>query len=260
MANSHTPAQGRADFSSVERQAPGPRSHFGQLNQTQHSTTGSTGYTANSSSVKVRASSSYKPVAPGAISSQVQMQALVEIPGNSIAFEPFFIKYPDLLPKIFALDLLGTQQRSIRRLLSSTSSTSLPSEHCHAKWDIHNGYWTRASRWKHLNDVFKKLLIYKYHIQIIQWVVLDSGVYQDQKSTNFVWILHRQGRQRFECASIREFSTKSWQPEEPRKSQCQEHPRSQRQKSSANKDERRRQNRYTDTNPARPEFSGDQAK
>ncbi|KAL8871059.1 MAG: hypothetical protein Q9198_007491 [Flavoplaca austrocitrina] len=63
------PAQGRADFSSVERQAPGPRSHFGQLNQTQHSTTGSTGYTANSSSVQVRASSSYKPVAPGAMSS-----------------------------------------------------------------------------------------------------------------------------------------------------------------------------------------------
>ncbi|KAL8733033.1 MAG: hypothetical protein Q9166_002431 [cf. Caloplaca sp. 2 TL-2023] len=63
------PAQGNSEFPSIERQAAGQRSHTSQLSQPQHTTTGSSGYTANSSSVQVRASSSYKPVAPGAMSS-----------------------------------------------------------------------------------------------------------------------------------------------------------------------------------------------
>ena len=47
----------------------GPRSQSTHLNQPQHLTTSSTGYTANSSSVQVRASSmAPRPVAPGAIS------------------------------------------------------------------------------------------------------------------------------------------------------------------------------------------------
>lgn len=55
---------------SVERAGPSQRSHSAQYNQPQHIATGSSGYTANSSSVQVRASSLVpKPVAPGAISS-----------------------------------------------------------------------------------------------------------------------------------------------------------------------------------------------
>lgn len=56
--------------STTERAGPSPRSHFGQYNQQQHVGAGSSGYTANSSSVQVRNSSLVpKPVAPGAISS-----------------------------------------------------------------------------------------------------------------------------------------------------------------------------------------------
>lgn len=56
--------------STGERAGPSPRSHFGQYNQHQHVSAGSSGYTANSSSVQVRNSSLIaKPVAPGAISS-----------------------------------------------------------------------------------------------------------------------------------------------------------------------------------------------
>ena len=54
----------------AERVGPSPRSHFGQFTQQQNVAAGSSGYTANSSSVQVR--NSYllaKPVAPGAISS-----------------------------------------------------------------------------------------------------------------------------------------------------------------------------------------------
>lgn len=55
---------------SMDRAAPSPRSQFAQYNQPQQIATGSSGYTANSSSVQVRASSLVpKPVAPGAISS-----------------------------------------------------------------------------------------------------------------------------------------------------------------------------------------------
>lgn len=54
----------------MERTGPSPRSQFAQFNQPQHIVTGSSGYTANSSSVQVRASSIVpKPVAPGAMSS-----------------------------------------------------------------------------------------------------------------------------------------------------------------------------------------------
>ncbi len=56
--------------STPERVGPSPRSHFGQYNQQQHIAAGSSGYTANSSSVQVRNSSLVaKSVAPGAISS-----------------------------------------------------------------------------------------------------------------------------------------------------------------------------------------------
>ena len=52
------------------RIGPGPRSTYAQFNQPQPIITGSSGYTANSSSIQVRASSLIpKPVAPGAISS-----------------------------------------------------------------------------------------------------------------------------------------------------------------------------------------------
>ncbi|KAL6713816.1 hypothetical protein ACLMJK_008310 [Lecanora helva] len=56
--------------STQEKVGPSPRSHFGQYNQHQHVPTGSSGYTANSSSVQIRNTSLLtKPVAPGAISS-----------------------------------------------------------------------------------------------------------------------------------------------------------------------------------------------
>ncbi len=61
------PAYGTPDISNVgERFGQSPRAAF---NQPQHVTTGSSGYTANSSSVQIRASSNIpKPVAPGSIS------------------------------------------------------------------------------------------------------------------------------------------------------------------------------------------------
>lgn len=56
--------------STAERMGPSPRSHCGQYNQHQPIVAGSSGYTANSSSVQVRNTSLVaKPVAPGAISS-----------------------------------------------------------------------------------------------------------------------------------------------------------------------------------------------
>lgn len=62
-------AHGVSD-SNTGRPGPSPRSHFGQYNSHQHVTAGSSGYTANSSSVQIRNSSFIaKPVAPGAISS-----------------------------------------------------------------------------------------------------------------------------------------------------------------------------------------------
>ena len=67
------PAYGVSESSNSSaggRTAASPRSQFAQYNQPQHIVTGSSGYTANSSSVQVRASSLIpKPVAPGAISS-----------------------------------------------------------------------------------------------------------------------------------------------------------------------------------------------
>lgn len=65
------PVQGVSDSSNaMERTGPSPRTQFAQFNQPQHIATGSSGYTANSSSVQVRASSVVpKPVAPGAMSS-----------------------------------------------------------------------------------------------------------------------------------------------------------------------------------------------
>lgn len=65
------PVQGVSDSPNpMERTGPSPRSQFAQFNQPQHIVTGSSGYTANSSSVQVRASSIVpKPVAPGAMSS-----------------------------------------------------------------------------------------------------------------------------------------------------------------------------------------------
>lgn len=65
------PAQGTSESPNAsERIGPSPRSQFAQYNQPQHIVTGSSGYTANSSSVQVRASSLIpKPVAPGAMSS-----------------------------------------------------------------------------------------------------------------------------------------------------------------------------------------------
>lgn len=65
------PAIGISDSrSALERAGSNARSQFTQFNQPQHLVTGSSGYTANSSSVQVRASSLVpKPVAPGAISS-----------------------------------------------------------------------------------------------------------------------------------------------------------------------------------------------
>lgn len=65
------PAQGIADSPTAnERSAPNPRSNLEQYAQPLNNSTGSSGYTANSSSVQVRASSMKpKPVAPGAISS-----------------------------------------------------------------------------------------------------------------------------------------------------------------------------------------------
>ena len=63
------PAYGASE-SAGEKAGPSPRSHFGQYNQHQPVTAGSSGYTANSSSVQIRNSSLLaKPVAPGAISS-----------------------------------------------------------------------------------------------------------------------------------------------------------------------------------------------
>ncbi|KAI4185989.1 MAG: hypothetical protein LQ348_004292 [Seirophora lacunosa] len=63
------PAQGSTHGPSMERPGPSPRSHYTQLQQPHHTATGSSGYTANSSSVQVRATSAPKPVAPGAMSS-----------------------------------------------------------------------------------------------------------------------------------------------------------------------------------------------
>ncbi|KAL8709681.1 MAG: hypothetical protein Q9220_005621 [cf. Caloplaca sp. 1 TL-2023] len=64
------PVQGNYDSSSMDRQGPSPRPQQTQPSQAQQTATGSSGYTANSSSVQVRASStSYKPVAPGAMAS-----------------------------------------------------------------------------------------------------------------------------------------------------------------------------------------------
>lgn len=65
------PVTGTRDSSTVSsRVPPSPRSPYAQFNQPQQVITGSTGYTANSSSVQVRASSmTPKPVAPGDISS-----------------------------------------------------------------------------------------------------------------------------------------------------------------------------------------------
>lgn len=63
------PAHGTSEGPPIERQGPSPRTHYNQLHQPHHTPTGSSGYTANSSSVQVRAASTYKPVAPGAMSS-----------------------------------------------------------------------------------------------------------------------------------------------------------------------------------------------
>lgn len=65
------PATGTRDSSAASsRVPPSPRSPYAQFNQPQQVITGSTGYTANSSSVQVRASSmTPKPLAPGDISS-----------------------------------------------------------------------------------------------------------------------------------------------------------------------------------------------
>lgn len=63
------PAHGNSEGPSMERQGPSARSHYPQLPQPHHTPTGSSGYTANSSSVQVRVASAYKPVAPGAMSS-----------------------------------------------------------------------------------------------------------------------------------------------------------------------------------------------
>ncbi|MCJ1479606.1 hypothetical protein MMC13_008292 [Lambiella insularis] len=52
------------------RVAPSPRSPFAQFNQPQPMVTGSTGYTANSSSIQIRATAmTPRPIAPGAIAS-----------------------------------------------------------------------------------------------------------------------------------------------------------------------------------------------
>lgn len=64
------PAQGLPETpNQQERTGPSPRAQLGQYTQPLAGNTGSSGYTANSSSVQVRASSLIpKPVAPGAIS------------------------------------------------------------------------------------------------------------------------------------------------------------------------------------------------
>lgn len=63
------PAYGMSE-SAMGRAGPSPRSHFGQYSQQHQNLAGSSGYTANSSSVQVRNSPLVaKPVAPGAISS-----------------------------------------------------------------------------------------------------------------------------------------------------------------------------------------------
>ena len=65
------PVTGTRDSSTASsRVPPSPRSQYTPFNQPHHVITGSTGYTANSSSVQVRASSmTPKPIAPGDISS-----------------------------------------------------------------------------------------------------------------------------------------------------------------------------------------------
>lgn len=65
------PVTGTRDSSTASsRVPPSPRSPYAQFNQPQQVITGSTGYTANSSSVQVRASlMTPKPIAPGDISS-----------------------------------------------------------------------------------------------------------------------------------------------------------------------------------------------
>ena len=61
------PAYGASD-STTDRTGPSPRSHFGQYHQAQHTSAGTSGYTANSSSVQIRSSSLVtKSAAPGAI-------------------------------------------------------------------------------------------------------------------------------------------------------------------------------------------------
>ncbi|MCJ1355317.1 MAG: hypothetical protein MMC33_005308 [Icmadophila ericetorum] len=64
------PEHGTAESTNQNRTAPSPRPGFTQYNQPQPMATGTSGYTANSSSVQVRATSmAPKPIAPGAISS-----------------------------------------------------------------------------------------------------------------------------------------------------------------------------------------------
>ncbi|KAL8737967.1 MAG: hypothetical protein Q9181_001189 [Wetmoreana brouardii] len=63
------PAQGNSNSPLTDRHGQSLRPNHTHVNNQQHAATGSSGHTANSSSVQVRASSSYKPVAPGAMSS-----------------------------------------------------------------------------------------------------------------------------------------------------------------------------------------------
>ncbi|KAL8700456.1 MAG: hypothetical protein Q9201_005437 [Fulgogasparrea decipioides] len=63
------PAQGNSDSPLMDRHGQSLRPNHTHINSQQHAATGSSGHTANSSSVQVRASSSYKPVAPGAMAS-----------------------------------------------------------------------------------------------------------------------------------------------------------------------------------------------
>ena len=64
------PEHGTVESPHPSRTAPSPRPGFAQYNQPQPMATGTSGYTANSSSVQVRATSMVpKPIAPGAISS-----------------------------------------------------------------------------------------------------------------------------------------------------------------------------------------------
>ncbi|MCJ1434488.1 hypothetical protein MMC27_003857 [Xylographa pallens] len=65
-----TPEYGPLSPQINNRVAPSPRTAFAQFNQPQPMVTGSTGYTANSSSIQVRAAAmAPRPIAPGAIAS-----------------------------------------------------------------------------------------------------------------------------------------------------------------------------------------------